>query len=179
MPWTWSYKWSERSTGLRDPNNCNTMSDQLFCRSSFDFLLNGVQFWQCELKLLLQSPSLFCTSLALLFLYCMSSMFWFLFAEICTCRNECQFKKEWRKKGRKEEGGREGGRKKGRISLCSCLVGEVWLSRSNESMLPSFSTYSKHRMNIMTTPSWFFTGMMCVVHMKSEPVDTNQQSLLT
>lgn len=56
-----------------------------------------------------------------------------------------------------------------KYSLWSDFVGDVGLIFSVELSLSSSSTYSKFKMNIITTPSSFFTGIMWVLHWKSEP----------
>lgn len=49
------------------------------------------------------------------------------------------------------------------------LTGKIGFTLSGEAALSSSVTYSKLMMNIIATPSWFFTGIIWVLQIKVEP----------
>lgn len=57
------------------------------------------------------------------------------------------------------------------------LTGNIGFILSGEAALSSSVTYSKLMMNIIATPSWFFTGIMWVLQMKVEPKERKQWML--
>lgn len=55
------------------------------------------------------------------------------------------------------------------------LIGSIGFTLSGEAAFSSSVTYSKLMMNIMATPSWFFTGIMWVLQMKVDPVEVKNE----
>jgi hypothetical protein len=55
------------------------------------------------------------------------------------------------------------------------LTGNIGFALSGEAAFSSSVTYSKLMMNIIATPSWFFTGIMCVLQMKVDPKEMKNE----
>ena len=55
------------------------------------------------------------------------------------------------------------------------LTGNIGFTLSGEAAFSSSLTYSKLMMNIIATPSWFFTGIMWVLQMKVDPKEIKNE----